>query len=277
MISRFPNALTIAGAALLVLSVGTARAETLTLSGSSAGLGTLRLLAAEFIRQSPATQVTVVSRTGSSGGIKAVIAGAADVVVSARPLKADEAAAGAVAAEYGKTPFIFITNAPQAGFKSLSDAAAIIAARRTAWEDGTPIRVIMQHETDTDTALLASLSPELKEALRAHFTRQGAMIAASDDEASTAVERSPGALATSTLAHVITYGRKVHPVPIGGVAPSVQSLADGSYPYAKTLYLVWNTSVSAPARRFLEFAASPAGRQVVRSTGHWVTEPPSGR
>jgi phosphate transport system substrate-binding protein len=256
-------------AALWSASAFAIAGESLTIGGSGSGMGTMRLLADEFSRQNPQVAVTVVTDMGSSGGIKAVVAGAIDLSVSSRDLKPQEAS-GARAIAYGKTPFVLISNAPARRVASLRELADIIAARKKQWDDGTPIRVVMQHPTDTDSVLLQSLSPELKEAVASYFGRAGGIVVASDGEASEAVEHTPGSLGTSTLAHVLTSGRRIQAVSLGGVSPSVQTLASGKYPFSKTVYIVTRPAPAEKVQRFIEFVQSPKGREILAATGHWA-------
>jgi phosphate transport system substrate-binding protein len=67
------------------------------------------------------------------------------------------------------------------------------------------------------------------------------------------------------------------PLAINGVMPSVFSVNDGNYPYARTLRLYTNKAgASDAARAFVRFAQSSAGQKVVSETGfvrrfepHW--------
>ncbi len=62
-----------------LLSPTAGLATTLKIGGTGAALGTMRILADAFTRKNPDISVEVPGSLDSSGGIKAVIAGALDV------------------------------------------------------------------------------------------------------------------------------------------------------------------------------------------------------
>ncbi len=74
---------------------GSGFAATLKIGGTGAALGTMRLLADEFVRLHPDTSIVIPDSLGSGGGIKAVLAGALDIALSSRQLKSKEKNAGA--------------------------------------------------------------------------------------------------------------------------------------------------------------------------------------
>lgn len=96
----------LAGLALsLIISIGgTAQAETLRISGTGVALGGIILLGDAFEAENPGTTIEVLPSLGSSGGIKALLAGALGLSVSSRPLKDDEKEGGAMAKIYASTP-----------------------------------------------------------------------------------------------------------------------------------------------------------------------------
>jgi phosphate transport system substrate-binding protein len=83
-----------------------AQGANLRVGGTGTTLGTMRLLGAAFEKANATVSVTVLSSLGSTGGIRAAIAGAIDIGVSARPLAEAERGQGAGAIEYGRTPLV---------------------------------------------------------------------------------------------------------------------------------------------------------------------------
>jgi phosphate transport system substrate-binding protein len=55
---------------------------------------------------------------------------------------------------------------------------------------------------------------------------------------------------------------------VNGTAPSLRTLADGSYPYYKTFSMVTGPKTSKEAQAFIRFINSPEGRSVLTSTGN---------
>ena len=64
-----------------------ASAETLTFSGTGGALGMMNILGAAFAEANPGVTVDVLPSLGSGGGIKAVLAGAIDLGLSALLVK----------------------------------------------------------------------------------------------------------------------------------------------------------------------------------------------
>ena len=260
---------------LLGWAAPVAATETLTITGAGSGLGTMQLLAAGFGKLAPAVNVVVVPRLGNDGGLRALNAGAVDATVISRPLKPHELNRGLVVAEYGKTPFCFITRTPGAiGFSSLEELTSVYAGIRQTWPDGTMIRLIMRPAISDETKLIASFSPAMKQAVEAALARPGMIIETDHDDAATALNRIPGALGANSLATVISERRQVSMLPFKGVMPSVQTIADGSYPFVRTMLLVRKPAAREIVLRFFAFVASPQGRQILLDSGHWVQPAP---
>lgn len=255
----------------------TTQAETLKLGGTGAGLGTMRALAAEFSKTNAAT-IVVVPNLGSGGGLKALANGAVDMAVASRPLKAEETQQGMVAIEYGRTPFVIATTKKGTpGLKNVGELADIYAGRKSAWPDGEPIRLVLRPSNDSDSILLASFSPEMKLAVEGALVKPGMVIASTDQEAADAIEHTPGALGTASLALIYSEKRNMNVLPLNGVTPTPKTVADGTYPYSKAMYLVRKTGGKESAARFFEFISSSRTRQILIDSGHWVTNPQTGR
>lgn len=258
-------------ALLLCLAHGACAADTIRLGGTGAGLGTMQALSAGFARAAPAHTIVIVPNLGTGGGLKALAAGAIDVAVIARPLKPDEHAQGLTAVEYGKTPFVLATSKAGAGkLGSRAELADMLSGRTTAWPGGAPVRPVMRPRQDSDTAILETFSPAVKQAVSLALARPGMIIASTDQDAADTIEKTPGAIGSTTLALVRTEKRQLDIQTINGVVPSPATLANGSYPYGKTMYLARNGAGSAAINSFLDFVASPPGRQIVADSGHWV-------
>lgn len=254
---------------LLALAAPVAIAASLNIGGT--GAGAMRLLAAGSAKVAPGVTVVVVPNLGTGGGLKALAAGAIHAAVVSRQLATDEAAYGLVALEYGKTPFVFATAVSNAGgSKTVAELAEVYAGRRQTWPDGTPIRLIMRPKNDGDTLLLESVSPAMKQAVQSAMARPGMVVSATDQDAADAMEMTPGALGTSSLALISSEGRTLHMLPVNGVAPSPKTIADGTYPFVKTLFLVRKTGADDGVMRIFDFVASSARRQILLNSGYWV-------
>ena len=87
-----------------------ASADGLRIGGTGVALGGMSLLAEAFEAAHPDTEIEVLPSLGSSGGVKALLAGAIDLSVSSRALKDAETEKGAIARLYATTPLAVVTS-----------------------------------------------------------------------------------------------------------------------------------------------------------------------
>jgi phosphate transport system substrate-binding protein len=120
---------------------------------------------------------------------------------------------------------------------------------------------------ESDTLVLGELFPGMSEAIKHVRTRSDLSIAATDQDNADMAEKTKGSLVGATLTQMTSEKRNLRFVAIDGVAPSLENYGNGSYPYAKTLYLVVPAKVSPEAKAFLSFIATPAGESLLRKAG----------
>ncbi|MDP1536171.1 MAG: substrate-binding domain-containing protein [Burkholderiales bacterium] len=250
---------------------GSVRAEEIRIGGTGSALATMQLLGEAYARTRPGTQINVLPSLGSGGGIKAVLAGVIQIAVTSRPLKDAELKAGAVEIEYGRTPFIFATAVTNrtAGL-TLQELADIYAGKTARWPDGTPIRLVLRPVGDSDSDMIKSMSAALRDALIAAEQRKGMAFAVTDQDAADMLEKVRGALGPFTLVQLLTEQRKLKALRVNNVEPGAQSIADGSYPYFKQLFMVTTAKTPAAARQFMAFVQSASSRELLLRNGYWV-------
>ena len=211
---------------------------------------------------------------GSRGGKKALLAGALDIAFVAEPPSPSEQHHGLIAREIARTPFVFATATSNAvSDMTLQQVIHAYAGQMLTWPDGTRLRVILRPEGDTDTQTLRAISPEMSRAVDTAYARPGLIVAATDQDAAQALEKTPGGFGTTTLALIVGEQRALKALSIGGVPPTPKSIDDGSYPYFKPLCIVTRGTPSPLAQRFLAFVRSCAGRQILARLGYWVPRP----
>jgi len=270
MVSKFVRILLRAGVcAVAVAAAGAAQAESLRIGGTGVALGGMRLLGEEFARTHPEVAVEVVPSLGSSGGIKAVLAGAVDVAVSSRGIKDEERAAGAEGQPYARTPLAFVTHPATAtdGITS-AELAAIYAGTMTRWLDGSPIRLVLRPEYETDMKRLRALSPQMDRAMGAAFARDGLVSAGNDQENAATLEALPGSIGVAAFGQILTENRALKVLTVDGVHPGAELVGEGDGRFETQLFLVLPPSASPLATEFAAFVTSPQGRAVLARTGH---------
>ena len=258
----------------LGLSVAAAfAAETIRIGGTGGALGTMRALGEAYKKDHPKVDVVIVPGLGSGGGSKALMGGALDVAVTARPWKGAEKLDGAEARLYGWSPFVIaVTSKNPAANLTIQDILDIYSGKKTSWPDGQRLRLILRPFTDSDTEMLLNIGPDMEQAVRSAHQREGMKIAITDEENADVIQSTPGAVGTSMLSLIVSEKRPLKALSIKGVVPSVTTIADGSYPWFKSFYVVTKADSSPSSRSFAEFVLSARSRQILSTLGHWLPE-----
>jgi phosphate transport system substrate-binding protein len=261
--------LALAFASLGAASIAPAAESVLKVGGTGTAIGTMKILADAFQKANPGLNVNVLPSVGSTGGVKAVNAGAIDLGVSGRPLTDAERASGAVAIEYGRSPVVLAVS-PATGVSGITrrELIDIYAAKMTHWSNGTPVRLVLRPQADTNTITLKTLAPEVRDAVTAAEKRRGMLIALTDQDAIEHLEKTPGALGPTALNEIIASRLRLIALSLDGVVPSPAALGDGSYPLFLRYFLVTGKRMDAFAEKFIAFVRSEAGQSILIETGH---------
>ncbi|TWJ26448.1 substrate-binding domain-containing protein [Geobacter argillaceus] len=247
-------------------------AETIRINGSGSALDMMEPMVASYRKIRPDVRIVMEKPLGSSGAIKALIAGVLDIAVSSKPLKPEEAAQGALAREYGKTPVLFVThrNVHRTDI-STREAEEIYRGKVRTWQNGKPLRLILRAEGDIDTTILRGLSPGMDAAITAARNRKGMIVAVTDPESNEMVAATPGALGASGLTSLLVDKPALNPLSLNGVKATVKTLASGTYPLAKEIRFVTTKNTLPAALKFLEFIYSAPGRALAEKFGVLVS------
>lgn len=263
-------ALAVLGSSMSLAGNALAATE-IKIGGTGSALGTMRLLGDAFTKQHADIKVIVLPSLGTSGAIKAVPKGQLDIGLSARPLTEDEVKLGVVSAEYARTPQVFAV-ATKLAVKSLALAqmADVYSGKTVNWPGGTQIRPVLRQAGDDTTRYLKLMSKEMEAGLTIAEQREGLAFATTDQETADKVEGIPGAIGVMTLSLILSEGRDLRALTMDGADPTVANAITGKYPHVKPCYLVTKLEPSADVKLFKSFMESPAGRQVLMRTGHWI-------
>lgn len=250
-----------------LISGVSAHAEELVIGGTGMAIALARQLGGAYSAMHAGVTVTVPASVGTSGAINAVAAGSFGLGFSARSLSEDERARGLIAETFIRTPFVFAASPQMTGDAGFDTDAIIRAysAADSAWPDGTRIRPVLRTFREANTALLIEHFPALKPVIEHALEAKGALIALSDQDAMTFGEEVKGALVTGGLLAIRAEKRKLAPIAVNGVRPTVASMSDGTYPMSVTLWLIQRTDASTAVRMFADFLRSPAAADIVRA------------
>jgi phosphate transport system substrate-binding protein len=246
--------------------------QTIRIGGTGAALAAMRLLGTEFTRQDPETDVQVLASLGTVGGIEALAEGAVDIALAARALTPEEAAKGGREAACMTTALAFVANHQDPDYRQSkglrrADLPALFRDPSPTWADGTPLKLILRPRSDAKYLYLAKAVPGMDAALDEAYRRRGVPVAATDQESAELALRAKGSLAMASLLQLRAEELPLRPLPLDGVEPSTETVADGSYPFPYRVCLLLPAQPSAASQRFVSFVASPESRNTLRKLG----------
>lgn len=244
---------------------------TLRFGGTGAAVATMTRVAEAFQKKHSDVRLVFPPSLGSTGGIKAVIAGALDVGLNSRPLTEAERAHGLVVTEYARTPLLLVTSHKGAEVSfTLHQIAALYNGEIPSYPDGTPLRLIMRPEVEIDTHLVRGLSPEIDAAVRRAQSREGMTVAVTDHDNAEIMVKTRGAIGWMTMAQLISQDLELVPLPIDNIQPTSANFASGKYPLFRSFSVVTGAQPSPLVKGFLEFLFSAEGRAILEKNGHFL-------
>ena len=239
---------------------------TLVAGGTGSGLGILKVLGKHYSTLHPEMTINVSPSLGSTGGIRALQAGAIDLAISSRSLKEQEKE-NLQELPLGSSPLVFAVH-PDTPIHDMTFrlAAGIYSGAISTWPDGRQIRRFLRPESDTDWLLMRRVSDEMAKALDIAQKTQGLYLAVTDADAVSSLEQVTGSFGPTTLAMVLAEKRKVQLLSLTGRQPADVGV-DPGYPMLKTFWLIIRSDARPGILAFIAFIASPEGKKIVSELG----------
>lgn len=202
--------------------------------------------------------------TGSGSGIEAVTAGRCDIGLSSRALKDDEKSKGLKETTLALDGIAIIVN-PQNSVSNLSldDITKIYTGEVTNWKDvggsdGEIVLIGREASSGTRDGFESITKTKDKCQYRQELTSTGDVI--------TAVSQNPNAIGYASLASV---KESVKAVSVDNVAPSEETVKDGSYVVQRPFVLVTkeNEKLSDSAQKFFDYITSSDAASIISEAG----------
>jgi len=109
----------------------------------------------------------------------------------------------------------------------------------------------------------------LKLASEKAYSIPGVFVGMTDQEATTQIEKTPGAFGISSAAIVLTEKIKIKALSIEGIAPTLSNVATGKYPYTLTFFLIYKRDkYKGSVKDFVEFVFSQDGKKLLSHHDH---------
>lgn len=242
-------------------------AAPLRLAGTGGIIEAIKQIAPKFTTAT-GIQMDVIVGLGTSGAMRAIADGKIDIVASGLPLNPDQAKGPLVSHPFARTPLVFVTSHPKPNGLKTSDLPAIFAAQNPTWQDGTPLKIILRTRVDTDTAIVERIIPGIASAIARARQRPDIPVAATDQDNVNLAQRIEGSFSLAGYGQIVAEKCDLRLVAIDGVAPNLDTLANGTYPYEKTFYLVFARDRNPGAEQFLKFLRSDEGRKALLAAGN---------
>ena len=236
---------------------------TVSTDGSTSMEKVIGALSEAFMEANSKVSVTY-NPTGSSAGIQAVQEGRCDIGLSSRALKDEEKASGLLETILAYDGIAVIVNpANPVEDLTLAQIADIYTGKITNWSElgGSDSEIVLiGREAGSGTRSGFEEIVEVKDLCqyRQELSSTGDVIAT--------VAQNPGAIGYASLASVKDT---VKAVKVGGVAPSEETVKDGSYAIQRPFVLVTKEGVtlSETAQAFFDYAVSADSNAVVIAAG----------
>ena len=202
--------------------------------------------------------------TGSSAGIKAIQEGRCDIGLSSRALKAEEEAQGLKATVLAYDGIAVIVN-PENTVEDLTveQIAAIYKGEVTNWAEvgGNDAQIVLigrEAGSGTRSGFEEIVKVEDLCQYRQELTSTGDVI--------TAVAQNPGAIGYASVASVKDT---VKALTVAGVAPSNETILDGTYVIQRPFVMVTKSDaqLSAAAKAFFDYALSNDAHELIIAAG----------
>ena len=234
-----------------------------SLDGSTSMEKVIGSLGESFINSNSGTSYTY-NPTGSGSGIKAVSEGTCDIGLSSRNLKDDEKASGLTGTVLALDGIAVIVN-PNNPVSDLSveQIASIYKGEITNWKDvgGNDAEIVLiGREAGSGTRdgfeSITGTNDACK--YRQELTSTGDVI--------TTVSQNPDAIGYASLA---SLKDNVKALTVGGIAPTEETVKDGSYVIQRPFILVTKDGVelSETAKKFFDYATSSQAAEVITAAG----------
>lgn len=236
---------------------------TVATDGSTSMEAVIGSLGEKFMEDNPDITFTY-NPTGSGTGITAVSEGRCDIGLSSRDLKDEEKEAGLEATELALDGIAVIVNSEnEVSDLSLEDIKAIYTGEITNWSelggaDGEIVLIGREAGSGTRDGFESITETEEQCAYRQELTSTGDVI--------TTVSNNPNAIGYASLAAV---DDTVKAVSVDGVAPSEDTISDGTYKIQRPFMLVTKTDgeLSEAAQKFFDYATSAEAADIISEAG----------
>lgn len=258
-------------------SADEAASRTLRISGSTT-VNPVVADAAEVLRGAR-LQITVDTQGGSAGGLTQLAAGQIEIAMSSKPV-GDKDRAAAPDTDYAETRIgedavgiIVREEVVAGGLESVTkdQLQALFEGKVANWKElGGPDLDVFVYDKEpgrgTREVLDAYLYGKDGQAPPPPASNRYAIVGG-NEETRTKLLSTPGSVAP--LSSAFADGQpELAVLAVDGIVPTASTIADGSYPLSRPLFLVTDGAPSGAAKAFIDYVLGPEGQPLLTKHGY---------
>ena len=235
-------------------------------AGSGTNLPIIEQLAAAY-RTKTGSKIEVPKSIGSDGAVKAVQDGTISLGLVSRPLTDAERAAGLKTIRYARVGIVFAVHpSVREDNVTFEEILQMHRAQKTAWADGTRIKVLIRNVHDSSNQILFSMIPGFKRVTEDSLAENRWPIMYHDVEMSDTLRTKAGSFGHTDTTSIKVFGG-IKALSLNGIEPTPENVRSGRYPWVKELSFLYKGELSDQAKRFVEYVLSSEGRTIVEANG----------
>jgi phosphate transport system substrate-binding protein len=243
--------------------------DTLRIDGSNGVMPLARELAAAFERHDPSVIVRIGGGLGGKARLEALGAGRIHLALASHGLDmADLARQNMVAHRLAVSPVVFAVH-PSVTVSNLTTAQLcdVFSGRVPTWSalgaGSLRLMPILRPEDEVDTEVVRAGI----RCLHGVAVPPTVAVVETTDDMSRAIQSNPGAIGVITATVVQQNPGRMRAISVDGVAPTPAEVTSGRYALVRPAYFVASANAPPVVQRFLAFARSAAGLDVIRASG----------
>src|SRR5688572_4157699 len=236
--------------------------DSLRIDGSAGVAPLVSALVTEYRVQAPSASVVMASGLGSSARLNAVEEGRIDIAMASHGLdEADLEKRALTTRAIAKTAVVFAVHSsvPVTALTS-QQVCEIYAGRITNWRRVGGVDLAIAAMTRPPGEVDADVALEASPCLRGVTNASGVQVIGRPDDMARGIAATVGAFGITSAPMVEQSAGRMKALTLDGRAPTVDNVASGAYPLARSAILVYREKTSPAVERFLAFINSEQGQ-----------------
>jgi phosphate transport system substrate-binding protein len=234
---------------------------------SSSSQQLLQILADTYQIKNKSVKVEMLSSSQSGGAIAAFKNHIADIAGCTHKPNPKEDNGQMQYRDLAKDLLLVATHASVKGVSNLTteQLQAIYSGEVTTWNQiGGPNAAIVVLDRPEDESA--------KKLLRKYYlgqskTTSNAVVLNQEPELIQTLQDTPHTIGPLSLAYAQVNQLPINHLSLNGVSPTIQHFAQGKYPMARQIGIVWDKTPPSPTQDFVKFIFSPQATQVIQTHG----------